>query len=332
MNSTAEEVVAQVEDEIKKTAVTQNTYTFDPPVRSIFSPENLDPIVKVLVPTTAPIRAALPRTQGLGQAAGWNKLTSKLDNTASGTNTAISFADAGTANATTQTFVFASASYKNLGRDVEIGRQQIAANRGGRLEEIRAKMEQIKTVEVMLGEENLILNGDSSVTSTDFDGLWKSLTSNVKNGSGGYVTASGVGTYSKTLFDVGAEAPTHWIASSVQNQALSNALAGTGSIQRITMDDQGNAVGGQRLAKIVNPVTGNLINVITSRYAGGNAYLLTVRDASGQNWVEMEDLEPLSIYDVPTSNHSLVSRVYETTVLKVIGEVYQLSVGNLSMS
>ena len=332
MTETAEEVVAQVEDEIKKTAVTQSTYTFDPPVRSIFSPENLDPIVKILVPTTAPIRAALPRVQGFGQAAGWNKLTSKLDNTSSGTNTAISFADAGTANATTQTYSFVSAAYKNLGRDVEIGRQQIAANRGGRLEDIRAKLEQIKTVEVMLGEENLILNGDSGATSTDFDGLWKTLTSHVQDGKGGYVTASGVGTYANTLFGSGAEAPTHWIASSVQNQALSNALAGTGSIQRITMDDQGNAVGGQRLAKIVNPVTGNLINVITSRYAGGNAYLLTVTDASGQNWVEMEDLEPLSIYDVPTSNHSLVSRVYETCVLKVIGEVFQLSVGDLAMS
>jgi hypothetical protein len=328
----AEQVVAQVEDEIKKTAVTASTYTFSPPTRSIFSPENLDPVVKVLVPTTAPVRAALPRTQGFGQAAGWNKLTSRLDNTASGTNTVASFADAGQPNQTTQTFSFVSAAYKNLGRDVEIGRQQIAANRGGKLEDIRAKLEQIKTVEVLLAEENLILNGNSGVTSTDFDGLWTQLTTNVNNGNGGYVTASGVGNYAQTLFDKGAEHPTHWIASSVQNKALSNALAGTGAINRIMLDDQGNAVGGQRLAKIVNPVTGNLIDVITSRYAGGNAYLLTVTDATGQNWVEMEDLEALSVYDVPTANHSLVSRIYETCVLKVIGEPYQASVGNLSMS
>lgn len=328
----AEQVVAQVEDEIKKSAVTTSTYTFTPPTRSIFSPENLDPVIKVLVPTTAPIRAALPRTQGMGQAAGWNSLTSRLDNTASGTNTAISFADADQPSQTTQTFVFKSAAYKNLGRDVEIGRQQIAANRGGRLEDIRAKEEQIKTVEVMLGEENMILNGNSGTTSTDFDGLYVQIVSNTFNGNGGYVTASGVGNYARTLFEAGAERPTHWIASSVQNQALSNALAGTGSIQRITMDDQGNAVGGQRLAKIVNPVTGNLVDVITSRYAGGNAYLLTVSDASGQNWVEMEDLESLSIYDVPTANHSIVSRVYETTVEKVIGEVFQARVGNLSLS
>lgn len=329
---TAEQVVAQVEDEIKKTAVIQSTYTFAPPTRSIFSPENLDPVIKVLVPTTAPVRAALPRTQGFGQAAGWQKLTSRLDNTASGTNATVGFVDAGQPGQTTQTFVFASAAYKNLGRDVEIGRQQIAANRGGKLEDIRAKEEQIKTVEVLLGEENMILNGDSGADATTFDGFWKSFTTNVKNGNGGYVTASGVGDYAQTLFDKGAEMPTHWIGSSVQNKALSNALAGTGSIQRITMDDQGRAIGGQRLAKIVNPVTGNLIDVITSRYAGGNAYLLTVSDATGQNWVEVEDLESLSVYDVPTANHSLVSRVYETCVLKVIGEPFQLSVGNLSMA
>lgn len=328
----AEQVVAQVEDEIKKTAVTNSTYTFDPPARSIFSPENLDPVVKVLVPTTAPIRAALPRTNGMGQAAGWNMLTSRLDNTSSGTNTTVGFADAGQPSQTTQTFVFKSAAYKNLGRDVEIGRQAIASNRGGRLEDMRAKEEQIKTVEVMLGEENMILNGNATSDATTFDGFYVQFTSNTFNGNGGYVTASGVGNYAQALFEKGAEAPTHWISSSVQNQALSNALAGTGSIQRIALDDQGNAVGGQRLARIVNPVTGNLIEVITSRYSGGNAYLTTVRDASGQNWIEMEDLEPLSIYDVPTANHSVVSRVYETCVEKVIGEVFQARVGNLSLS
>lgn len=327
----AEQVVAAVEDEIKKAAVTTSTYTFNPPTRSIFSPENLDPVVKVLVPTTAPIRAALPRTAGFGQAAGWNKLTSRLDNTASGTNTVVSFADAGQPNQTTQTFSFVSAAYKNLGRDVEIGRQQIAANRGGRLEDIRAKLEQVKTVEVMLGEENMILNGDSSVTATDFDGLSKQLSTTSATGTS-YMTASGVGSLAQSLFALGAERPTHWIASAVQNASLSNALAASGAINRITLDDQGNAVGGQRLARIVNPVTGNLIDVITSRYSGATAYLLTVSDASGQNWVEMEDLEPLSIYDVPTANHSLVSRVYETTVLKVVGEVYQAKQTNLATS
>lgn len=330
MQDTAEQVLAEVDDAIAKTAVTASTYTFDPPVRSVFSPENLDPIVRILVPTTAPVRAALPRVAGFGQAAGWNQITSRLDNTSAGTNTAISFADAGQPSQTTQTYVFKSAAYKNLGRDVEIGRQQIAANRGGKLEDIRAKQEQVKTVEVLLGEENMLLNGDKSGTATDFDGFHVSFTTNTASGVT-YISASGVGKIAKGLFDLGAEAPTHWVASARQNQALADDLQGTGSIQRITMD-QGSAVGGVKVSKIVNPVTGNLIDIVSSRYSGANGYLLTVRDMTGTNWVEVEDLEPLSIYDVPTANHSIVSRVYETCVLKVVGEVYQAQQTNLSLT
>lgn len=332
MENDAEAVLAQLNDALQKAAVVQSTYTFTPPVRSIFAPENLDPIVKILVPVASPIRAKLPRTTGFGSAAGWNMLTSRLDNTAAGTNTAATFADAGQPNQTTQVFAFKSAGYKNLGRDVEVGRQLIAANRGQKVEDIRAKLEQVKTVEVLLAEENMILNGNVSSDALGFDGFNTQFTTNVIASGGGYVSASGIGNYAQQLFDLGAEAPTDWIASSVQNKALSNSLAGTGSIQRITMDDQGRAVGGQRLAKLVNPVTGNLIDVTTSRYEGSNAHLLTITDVTGQNWIEMEDLEPLSIYDVPTANHSVVSRVYETSVLKVIGEVYQLKVTGLATS
>ena len=72
------------------------------------------------------------------------------------------------------------------------------------------------------------------------------------------------------------------------------------------------------------------IQVVATRYSGAYGYLLTVTDPTGQNWLEMEDLEPLSVYDVPTANHSIVSRVYETTVLKVIAENYQFKISGLS--
>jgi len=71
---------------------------------------------------------------------------------------------------------------------------------------------------------------------------------------------------------------------------------------------------------------------VTSRYAASWAFLLSVRSAAGENWIEMSDLETLSIYDVPTANHSIQSRVFETTVLKVIGEPYQYKVGGLATS
>lgn len=330
MESTAEKILSQVDDQLNKAAVISSTYTMDPPVRSIFAPENVDEMIKILVPMAAPVRGIIPRSPGLGQAAGWKKLTSRLDPQAGGTGTRLGFVDAGTPSETTQTYVFTTAAYKNIGRDVSIGRQQIAANRGGSVEDVRAHEEKVKMIEVLLGEEDIILNGDSSTQTTEFDGFAKSFTTN--SGSASLLTASGVGVYSRTLFNAGSDAPTHLVCNARQAQALADDLQGSGSIQRIVVDNQGNGIGGVRMSKIVNPVTGNLVDVVTSRYVGGWAYLLTVTSPSGDNWLEMEDLEPMSVYDVPNTTHAITSRVYETTVLKTIGEVYQYKIGGLATS
>lgn len=323
-----EAVLAQLNDTITK-AVTNTTYTMAPPTRSIYSPENLDPTIKHVVPMKAPVRNMLPRSKGFGQVATWRKLTSRLDPALGvGTGTRAGFADAGQPAQTSQTYVLATAPYKNLGRDVELGRQALASNRGGNLEDMRQHEEFIKTVEVILDEEDTILNGDVTVTALEFDGFAKSFTTN--SGTAGYVTSSGIGSYAQTLYGAGAEMPTHFVASPRQQRALADDLQGSGSIQRIVVDSQGSATGGVRLEQIVNPVSGNLMQVVASRYSGSWGYLLTVTDPTGQNWLEMEDLEPLSVYDVPTANHSIVSRVYETTVLKVVAENFQFKIGGLS--
>lgn len=323
----SEQILAQLSDTITK-AVTNSTYTMAPPTRSIYAPENLDPTIKHVIPLKAPVRNILPRSRGYGQVATWRKLTSRLDDQAGGTGTTLGFADAGQPSQTTQTYSLATASYKNLGRDVELGRQALASNRGGSLEDMRQHEEFVKSVEVILGEEVCILNGDVATTSTEFDGFAKSFTTN--SGTAGYVTSSGIGSYAQTLYNAGSEMPTHFVANPRQQRELADDLQGSGSIQRIVMDNQGQATGGVSLAKIVNPVSGNLISFIASRYAASWGYLLTVTDPTGQNWLEMEDLEPLSVYDVPTANHSIVSRVYETTVLKVIAENFQYKIGSLS--
>lgn len=322
------QLTQEVLDEIRK-AVTQSTYSFSPSDRSIYSPENLDPVVKTVVPTATPVRAFLPRVNGMGEASSFNKLTSNLDPEAgTGTGTRVGFADAGQPSQTTQTYEFVSYPYKNLGRDVEIGRQQMAANRGSNLEDVRAREELVKTTEVLLGEEVMTLTGDAALWTTEYSGLAKLITTN--SGTAGLLTTSGVSSYGQTLFNEGADLLSHLILNPRQNRALSDQLEGTGSIQRIIIDNQGNVTGGQHLANIVDGNTGNLIKVVTSRYAKTWAFLLCVRSAAGENWVEMEDLEPMSIYDVPTSNHSIQSRVYETTVLKVIGEPYQYKIGGLA--
>lgn len=325
----AEAIAQSIQDEVRK-AVTQSTYTFSPTSRSIYSPENLDPVIKTVVPTATPVRNVLARVPGKGEATGFQMLTSKLDSTATGTGTRVGFADAGQPSQTSQTYTFTAYPYKNLGRDVEIGRQQIAANRGSNLEDIRAREELIKTTEVLLGEEVMTLTGDAALYSTEYSGFSKLITTN--SGTAGLLTASGVSSYAQTLFTNGSDLVSHLILNPRQNRALSDQLEGTGSIQRITIGDQGSVTGGQHLTNIVDGNTGNLIKVVTSRYAASWAFLLSVRSAAGQNWIEMEDLEAMSIYDVPTANHSIQSRVYETTVLKVIGEVYQYKIGGLATS
>ena len=320
----SEQVLAQLNDTITK-AVTGTTYSMSPPSRSIYSPENLDPTIKHVIPLKAPVRNIIPRSKGFGQVATWRKLTSRLDPQSTGERAG--FADAGQPVQTTQTYTLATAAYKNLGRDVELGRQALASNRGGNLEDMRQHEEFVKSIEVILDEEDTILNGDVAVTALEFDGFAKSFITN--SGTAGYVTASGIGSYSRALYSAGAEMPSHFVVNPRQTQALADDLQGSGSIQRIVVDNQGSATGGVSLSKIVNPVSGNLIDVVSSRYTGSYGYLLTVTDVTGQNWLEMEDLEPLSVYDVPTANHSIVSRVYETTVLKVIAENFQYKVGGL---
>lgn len=324
-----DDLSVQIQEEVQK-AITTSTHTFSPSSRSIFSPENLDPVIKLLVPTATPVRGVLPRTSGMGEAASWKKLTSRLENQAqvAGTGVSVGFADAGQPNETTQVYEYTSAVYKLLGRDVEIGRKQISANRGRNIEDIQAHMETVKTLEVLLGEEAMLLNGSAAANSLEFDGFAKSFTTN--SGSAALLTSSGVSAYGQTLYEKGAELVSHLILNPRQNRSLSDQLEGSGSIQRVVIDNQGSAIGGVHLKQIVDGNTGNLIDVVTSRYAFTWAYLLTVQSPAGENWIEVEDLDALSIYDVPTSNHSVESRVFEHTVLKVIGEIFQYKIGGLA--
>ena len=336
--SEIEKTLAEVKDALAKAAVTNATYTQSPATRSIFSPENLDPVIKLITPTATPVRSLFPRTRGFGQAAAWKKMTSYLHtgNTGTGTNPggptgtgySAGFADGGAPGTTTQTFTTVTAAYKNLGIDVEVGRQAIASSRG--YQDIRDELVRYKTLELMLAEENMILNGDLTVNSNEFDGLSKTITTH--SGSQSLLSASGISSQIQSPYwNYGARFQ-YLVTNPRQIRALSDDLQGTGSIQRIVVDNQGAGVGGVHLAKIVNAIDGSLIEVVPSRYAGAWAYLLTVNLPSGESAMEMEDLEPMSAYEPATANHSVITRIYETTVLKVMWETMQAKIGGLATS
>ena len=329
-----ESTLIQLKDTLAKAAVTNATYTFLPASRSIFNPENLEPVVKLMVPTGTPVRNVMSRAKGFGQAAAWKKLTTQLNpryvnsGGPSGTNTSGFFADGGTPSSTTQTYTVSTAAYKNIGRDVEVGRQAIASSRG--YMDIRNEQVKIKTLEVMLAEEDAILNGDSAADTSAFDGLIKTLTTN--SGTLSLLSVSGIGVQIQSVYWNYGGNPDVVVANPRQVNALADELQGTGSVQRIIVDNQGQAVGGVHLAKAVNPITGVMMDILTSRYVGTWALLLDMSDDAGMPYLEMEDLEPMSVYEPPVPTHSVISRVFETTVEKVIGEVFQVKIGGLAVS
>lgn len=318
-----ERTLDMIADAMRKATVTSDTYEFSPTDRSVFVAENLDPVIKLIVPTATPVRSLLPRKTGRGQATAWKRMTSKLDPTTTGQG--IEFADGGTPNETSHTFDVVTAAYKLLGRKLSVGLQHIASSRDS--VPVEDELLRIKTLEVMLGEENMIINGDSSETATQFDGLVKQITT--VSGAETDLTADIVAGYDKSIWENGGMA-THLFLSATQSKKLADELQETGSIQRISIDNQGAATANLRVTQIVSPVTGNLIKLVTSRFMGSNAILGTMKSEAGENYVEMEDLIPLVKMDVPVTTFAKDSFVVESTVLKLIAEPYWAKITGLN--
>lgn len=318
-----------------KAAETNATYTWDPAARSVFTPFNIADQVNVLAPTETPLRNRIPRIKGFGQATTWKRLTSKLNSKVSavagnGTLTSIAFADAGAPGATSQTYDTVSASYKLLGRSIEVGGLANAASQGGI--DMLAHRQGIKAFEVMLGEEELLIKGDSAYDTNEFDGLLKQITTNSGIGGMTSLTASGLAPAFQALSDTWGANPNVLAATGVQIIKLSNDLAASGSIQRIVQGDQSGMVGGMHLSQLVNPATGMLVDVVQDRYLDTNALLLTTKSPAGEAYIEIEELIPMSVVDVPSSNFSYIRFVLEALVLKVLYEPYQYKFSALATS
>lgn len=314
---------------IQKATITSSTYEFSPADRSIFVAENLDEVIKLIVPTATPIRSMMPRSQGSGQASAWKKLTSKLDPSATGTGTEIFFADGGTPNQTTQTFTTATAAYKLLGRKLSVGLQHIAASRNNPAGTAEEQLLRIKTLEVMLGEEWAIINGDSSVDTNGFDGLLKQITTN--SGTAALLTASGVASYDQTLFDAGG-AGTHLLISPRQRLAITDELQASGSIQRVVTTNDTGRVANLNVRSILSPVTDNEIQFVVSRYMGAWALLLSVTSPAGEAYLDIQDQIPLIKLDVPVTTFAKDSFIVESCVPRVMYEPYQYKIGGLATS
>lgn len=331
-NQIIDESLASVKEDIMKAAETIATSTFSPDARSVFSPENLDEKIKFLVPTDTPLRNRLPRIAGRGQATAWKVMSSKLHaNVAGGgSNTTIAFADAAAPGETAQTYSMVSAAYKLLGRKLEVGGLALAASRGRDGQpDMQAERERVKMLEVMLGEEEMLIAGDAATNTTEFSGLGKQITTN--SGVMTFLTASGINSLIETKIWKEGASPTLLLASGRQQRALADSLESSGSVQRfvVTQGETPGVTAGASVNKLVNAIDGSLIDVRASRYVGNSAFLLTEQSPAGERWLEIEDLIPMSRIDVPSANFSYISFILEASVFKVIGEPFQceISVG-----
>lgn len=332
LNGMIDNALAELRENLAKAAEVKTTYTFDPAARSVFSPENLDEEIKYLVPTDTPLRNRLPRAKGFGEAAVWKKMTSALHsgmhpstNALTGSNTSVFFADAGAPGETTQVYSTETEVYKLLGRKLEVGGLALAASQGRAGQpDMQKSREMIKVHEVMLGEEEAIIVGDTDNSALQFNGLNDQITTH--SGTSTFVTYSGVGTWARQTWTYGAD-PTLLITNALQLEALAHDLDRANSLIRSTVvngQSQAGLVGGYALSQIVNPVTQSLIDVKPSRFVGFGGLLLTEKSAAGEVWIEMEDLIPMSRVDVPSANFSYISFVLEATACKLIGDVFQL--------
>lgn len=339
------DVISHFDEETRqsllKAAEILSTTTFAPPTRSVFAPENITADLKLVVPIETPIRNRTPVVQGFGQAAVFKRMTSKLHaNTGGGgvgTNTAIAFVDAGAPNETTQTVTTVAYPFKLLGRKVEVGGLAIAATRGGlgdggdprvNGENMLSARERVKAVEVMLGEEELLIGGDVDTSALQFDGLGKQITTNSGNAS--LLTASGVSAFCNTAFNAGGN-PSVLYHGAKQGRAIADNLEWSGSIQRIAIANATGVTAGAKVTEIINSVTGSVIDLEVSRYVGGDAYLLQERTSAGDNCVQVEELIPMSRVDVASSNFSQIRFVLESRVLEVIYEPFQMKIGGLAI-
>jgi hypothetical protein len=336
MQNTIDQALNEIKADILKAAETTSSYTFSPTTRSVFSPENLDERIKFLVPIDTPLRNRFPRSEGSGQHAEWKRMTSALhsrthstDVANAGTATSIAFADANAPGETTQTYDAKVQAYKLLGRKLEVGGLALAASRGRDGEpDMQRGRERIKAYEVMLGEEEMIIAGDTDNSANEFNGLNDQITTN-SGAFTGFVTYSGVANLARTLYREGAD-PTLLVASPRQLQALADDIQNNNGIYRgvISQSEVADTVGGFALSKIVNPVTQSLIDVKPSRFVGFGGLLLTEKSPAGEVWIEMDELIPMSRVDVPSTTFSYVSFILEAVALKVIGEPFQLKFTN----
>jgi hypothetical protein len=280
--------------------------------------ENLEAPAISLVPEDTPIRNLLPRVPGSGTASSWRQITSlgggwgsSYDQPGGGSATRMFYAETGAPVEHTTVYASKTASYKLLGALGSVTGFAMAA--GDSFQDQMAAERMYALANLMLNEEFALLWGDSTSTAAPwgdgtnalaFDGLMNLVAT--ANGTPSAQVQTSVGAL--TLAHIDAQLTRIWksggkglyvILNAQENQSLTNLLQAANSVYRYQVSDQGNATVGFRVTKFIHPISGEEVDIYTSRFQAAGDILFGAR--RGPDGKAAADVEVLPQVPVPSA-------------------------------
>lgn len=289
--------------------------------------ENLAEAILRLPLKETPIRDRLPRKAGSGLAASWTVMTTLgVGNSP--------FAEGGTPTEDATGYVRRSAVYKELGKTKSVSDRMIAA--GKTFIDMEAELTEVAMREVIQDEEQLIITGSTTVSSLQFDGLKKQLTTNVIDDNN---NALG---YRLSLLDQAVEKlvstfntrPTAIYCGFGMKRKINESLIGD---VRVNLDVTNSVATGTEV-NFYQSMIGKLPIIPTFAIAGdtttygGNTvediYIVT-ESTQGENVIYLEDLYGMGKVPLDRTGASVKFMVTECTVLVNRAEEFHVRVANV---
>ena len=301
--------------------------------------EDLQAEMAIMAPTDTPLRNRLNRIQGNGKAHAWYQLIPTISAGAQSAGhlflggTAPEdafFAKGGLPTATQPSYVYKSAPYVSVGDLATVSFFEQMA--GGTYTDIKKHQIKTKMLNVALIEEWAIINGDSSTSALQFDGLNKQIVTNVQDnkvsGVNQPLALSDITAICKKIVNKGGK-PQAVIVGYRELQKISELVlssyyklfqAGAGTMADIPA--------GISVTKWLSPF--GLVDVIGSRYivedTNGDSFALVIDDKTvleDGNAVQMVDLMPLSAIDLALLQSAYRTLIAEFSVLQMTCEAFQ---------
>jgi len=310
--------------------------------------EDLQAEMAIMAPTDTPLRNRLNRIQGNGKAHAWYQLIPTISAGAQSAGhlflggTAPEdafFAKGGLPTATLPSYVYKSAPYVSVGDLATVSFFEQMA--GGTYTDIKKHQIKTKMLNVALIEEWAIINGDSSVSPLQFDGLVKQITTNIKDNANAPLALSDITAVCKQIVRKGGK-PQAVIVGYRELQKISELVLS--SYYRLFQAGAGTMAdipAGISVTKWLSPF--GVVDIIGTRYivevAGGTtgaptsqSVALVIDDKTvleDGNAIQMVDLMPLSAIDLALLQSAYRTLIAEFSVLQLTCEAFQGSIINI---